>query len=430
MKMVVSLLGVAALATIVASGCGSNMNPAPQSFTPVTQAAKAPMVISTTQSSTSNQRVFVGFSHVMDATTINSTNLSISGVESAVNYDAKNKIAYLAPSTQLSAGTTYGVNVAKDVRDMNGTSLNGKYSFAITTAPLADTTPPTVISVDTGCAPAGGPIHATFSEAIDSSTLSGSTFIVEGVLGTVSYDSVTHIASFTPNSPLTPGATYSVTITSGVTDLSGNHLGADQPYGERDFTWTITVCVTPPPTSFCSYSKGGYHGTGAPGQLLDNNYTTVFSSGLTIGINDAGGSQHHDLWTGDSTGLAALKTYFTSPAGGSSGALTVDATNPTATDSGNLPVQTSALAANVGLSGVSGDPAGFGNLVLHDTGGSLDGSTVSEILAATNNALAGNGLPAGYTFDTLNDLVANIDLSWDNCVQSEWGAAHLSIAQP
>jgi len=430
MKKVVSLLVASALATIIVSGCGSSMNPTPQSFTPVTQAAKPPMVISTTQSSSANQRVFVAFSHAMDATTINSTNLSIAGVESAVSYDAKNKIAYLAPSTQLSSGATYGVSVAKEVRDTNGTSIGGKYSFAITTAPLADTTPPTVISVDTGCVPAGGPIHATFSEAIDSSTLSGSTFIVEGVLGTVSYDPVTHIASFTPTNPLTPGATYSVTITSGVTDLSGNHLGADQPYGERDFEWTITVCATPPPPSFCSYSKGGFGGEGAPGQFLDNNYTTVFSSGLTIGINDAGGPQHHDLWTGDSTGLSTLKTFLTSPAGGSSGALTVDATNPTATDSGNLAPQTAALTATVGLSGVGGDPAGFGNLVLHDTGGSLDGSTVSEILAAANSALAGNGLPAGYTFDTLNDLVANINLSWDNCVQSEWGAAHLSVAQP
>jgi hypothetical protein len=53
-----------------------------------------------------------------------------------------------------------------------------------------------------------------------------------------------------------------------------------------------------------------------------------------------------------------------------------------------------------------------------------------KILAAVNDALAGNGLLAGYTFSTLNDLVANINLSWDNCQQSDWGAAHLSVAQP
>jgi hypothetical protein len=240
----------------------------------------------------------------------------------------------------------------------------------------------------------------------------------------VSYDPATHIASFTPSSPLTPGATYNVTITSGVTDLAGNHLGGGS-YGQ-DFTFTVTVCSTPPPQNFCSYTKGGYAGAGAPGQLLDNNYTTVFSEGLTIGINDAGGPQHDIMWTGDSTGLAALKSYMVSPAAGSSTALTGDAVNQTASDSGSLSEQTAALTINVGLSGVNGDPAGFGDLVLHDTGGSLDGSTVSEILAAANNALAGNGLPSGYSFDDLNALITNINESWDNCVQSDWAKAHLS----
>ena len=270
-------------------------------------------------------------------------------------------------------------------------------------------------------------MHVTFSEAMDSSTITAGSFFVLGTTGTVSYDSVTHIASYTPSVPLTAGATYFVSVNSSVTDLAGNHLSFGNGSGQ-EFQWQITVCNTPPPASFCSYSKGGYHGTGAPGQLLDNNFTTVFSGGLTIGINDDSGPQHHNIWTGDSTGLANLKTFLTSPAGGPSGALTVDATNPTATDAGNLPEQTATLSINVGLSGVSGDPAGFGNLVLHDTGGSLDGSSVSEILAAANLALAGGGLPSGYTFSTLNDLIDNLNNSWDGCQQSTWGAAHLSIA--
>jgi hypothetical protein len=427
MKKVASLFFAAALVTIFTGCGGSNTNTAPQNVTSST-AVKAPAIISTTQSSSANQRVFVGFSHAMDASTITSANLSIAGASSSVSYDTKNRIAYLTPSTQLAAGNTYNVNVAKGVRDMSGVNLSAPFNFAISTKASLDTTPPTVINFSSGCVPANGPITVTFSEDIDSSTLSGSTFIVDGVTGTVSYDPVTHIASFTPNSPLTPGATYNVTITTGVTDLAGNHLGANLPYGSQNFQFTVTVCTTPPPTSFCSYSKGGYAGPGAPGQLLTNNYTTVFSSGLTIGINDAAGPQHDDFWTGDSTGLSALQTFLTAPVGGTSTALTVDATNPTTVDTGNLAPQTASLAINVALSGTGSDPAGFGNLVLHDTGTSLDGSTVSEILAAANNALAGNGLPDGFTFDDLNTLVANINLSWDNCTQSDWGAAHLSVA--
>src|SRR6266404_1305525 len=234
MKQVASLFLAAALATIV-TGCGSsNTTTTPQSVTTST-AVKAPVVISTTQSSSANQRVFVAFSHAMDASTINSANLSISGASSSVSYDAKNRIAYMTPSVQLSTGATYSATVSKGVRDMNGVNLAGQFNFAFSTTTTVDTTPPTVINFSSGCVPANGPITVTFSEAIDSSTLSGSTFIVDGVTGTVSYDSVTHIASFTPNSPLTPGATYRVTITSGVTDLSGNHLGADQPYGSQNF---------------------------------------------------------------------------------------------------------------------------------------------------------------------------------------------------
>ncbi|MCU1286213.1 MAG: pilY1-2 [Acidobacteriales bacterium] len=427
MKYCPSLFLAASFCTFVA-GCGSSMSPAPQSVTQQNnQPSKPPVVISTTQQSSANHRVFVAFSHAMDASTINSENLSINGVSSTVSYDAKNKIAYMSPSTQLSNGTVYTAKVSNAVRDTKGMNLAANYNFAIFTAPVVDTTAPTIIGFDTGCVATGGPVHVTFSEAMDSSTITASSFFVLGTTGSVSYDPITHIASYTPSSPLTAGATYFVSVNASVTDLAGNHLSLGNGSGQ-EFQWQITVCNTPPPGNFCSYTKGGYAGPGAPGQLLDNNYTSVFSSGLTIGINDDSGPQHHDIWTADSTGLLSLKTFLTSPAGGASGALTADATNPVATGSGNLPEQVAALTINVGLSGVSGDPAGFGNLVLHDTGGSLDGSTVAEILAAVNSALAGNGLPSGYTFDTLNDLITNLNESWDNCQQSTWGAAHLSVA--
>jgi ABC-type transporter Mla subunit MlaD len=70
-------------------------------------------------------------------------------------------------------------------------------------------------------------------------------------------------------------------------------------------------------------------------------------------------------------------------------------------------------------------PAGFGDLTLVNTGTSLDGSTVSEILAIANQALAGNGLPVGYSFSDLNELITNLNESWDNCVESEWAQQHL-----
>jgi hypothetical protein len=146
MKKVASLFFAAALATMI-TGCGSsNTNTTPQNVTSSTAAVKAPAIISTTQSSSANQRVFVGFSHAMDASTINPTNLSISGASSSVSYDAKNRIAYMTPSTQLATGTTYGVTVSKNVRDMNGVNMAGQFNFAISTKASLDTTSPTVIN--------------------------------------------------------------------------------------------------------------------------------------------------------------------------------------------------------------------------------------------------------------------------------------------
>src|SRR3954453_3668314 len=128
---------VASLCIAFLAGCGSSMNPIAQNNTQNTQAAaKPPAIISTTQQANPNHRVFVAFSHNMDASTITSDNLSIAGVASTVSYDAKNKIAYLAPNSQLSAGAVYSANVSKNVRDTSGINLAAQYSFAIFTAPV------------------------------------------------------------------------------------------------------------------------------------------------------------------------------------------------------------------------------------------------------------------------------------------------------
>jgi uncharacterized protein YjiK/methionine-rich copper-binding protein CopC len=118
-----------------------------------------------------------------------------------------------------------------------------------------DTTPPTVIST----APASGAtgvstaasITATFSEAIDQTTLNASTFTLTSagggsVAGTVSYDSASKTASFAPGAALSTNTNYAATVkggASGVKDLAGNPLAAD-------VTWAFTTagpspCATP-----------------------------------------------------------------------------------------------------------------------------------------------------------------------------------------
>lgn len=180
---------------------------------------------------------------------------------------------------------------------------------------------------------------------------------------------------------------------------------------------------------FCTYTLGGYGapGNGTPDQLILNNFTTVFNSGLTIGIDDGAGPQHHATWTGDAAGLTAIRTYLTG--GGGPGALTADTVNATSVSGGALAKQTTTLTLNVGFdaAGVSGgsDPSDFGDLTLCNTGTSLDGQTVSQILGTANTALGTASLPSGYTFGTLNTLIDNLNNSFDNCQVSAFATSNL-----
>jgi hypothetical protein len=196
---------------------------------------------------------------------------------------------------------------------------------------------------------------------------------------------------------------------------------------------------------YCSYTKGGYAGPGAPGQLFNNNFLSVFLGGLTIGIEDNAGSKHDGSWAATSTGQSSLKTYLTSSASGPSTALTADTDNATSTSGGQLPRQTATLTLNVGFdqAGVSGgtDPANFGdlklcNLVAGSAVGSwtltaaqaaaLNGIAMSQVLTDANNALGGNGLPAYVgSFGDLNQLATALNESFDNCNVSDFATTYL-----
>ena len=106
-----------------------------------------------------------------------------------------------------------------------------------------DVTAPTVSSV----IPADGAtdvaitstISATFSEAMDSSTITTSTFTVtsgSAVTGSVGFSDRT--ATFTPSSNFSYSTTYTVNITTNVQDTSGNAL-------ENTYTWSFTTTAEP-----------------------------------------------------------------------------------------------------------------------------------------------------------------------------------------
>ncbi len=130
-----------------------------------------------------------------------------------------------APLATLANGTYYWRVKAINA---NGGILatSGTWSFTIN----LDTTRPTVTSISpTSSATITTPFTATFSEAVGG--VSDSTFVVKvagassALAGTVTVLSATS-ARFTPAARLVPGQTYTVSLTSGITDLVGNQLVA------------------------------------------------------------------------------------------------------------------------------------------------------------------------------------------------------------
>jgi hypothetical protein len=96
---------------------------------------------------------------------------------------------------------------------------------------VIDSTPPTVTSTTPANnavdVPANHIITATFSEPV--TLVTATTFILSTsgtptVDGTVTYDAVSRIATFSSTTNLTSKVTYTATITTGVTDIAGNAL--------------------------------------------------------------------------------------------------------------------------------------------------------------------------------------------------------------
>jgi hypothetical protein len=116
---------------------------------------------------------------------------------------------------------------------------------------VVDTVAPTVSATNPADGATGvAAITATFSEAMNASTISAVTFRVSGpgatpVPGTVAYSATSDMASFTPATALAPGAVYTATITTGVEDVAGNSLVSGHVWS---FTTAMPASSGDPPT--------------------------------------------------------------------------------------------------------------------------------------------------------------------------------------
>lgn len=193
-------------------------------------------------------------------------------------------------------------------------------------------------------------------------------------------------------------------------------------------TQTIGAPACTPGTEGCGWEEDDVvtyiqveWGTAAtvPADLLSTQFFTVYPSGvLEIGIPGAAG------FSAIFTAPSSIVTYL--PASGTLGPFTADLIDPSATASGAFGGEVLALALNVDFSPYTGGTSGiaFGDLrVCGVTPASLDGTTVSSVLAIANTLLGGGS--AGVTIAELAPIVIELNSAFNEGSPSTWAQDHL-----
>lgn len=115
------------------------------------------------------------------------------------------------------------------------------YDFAVARY-VGDDTPPQVSSTDPAEGAVdqdvGAAVSAEFSESLDDSTVSETSFTLSSpsgdVSGAVTYDQDSRTATFTPDSDLSPNTLYTATLSTAIRDLFGNALATA-------YSWSFTT---------------------------------------------------------------------------------------------------------------------------------------------------------------------------------------------
>ena len=253
-----------------------------------------------------NQAVTATFSEPMNPATISGESYTLQGpggvaVAGLVTYAAIGNTATFTPTSNLAVSTLFTATITTTVTDLAGNALAANYVWTFTTGAAPDTTPPEIVITN----PANGAdgvainqtVSATFSEAMDPLTITTATFGLTGpggvpVGGTVAYDAINFIATFTPAASFATGSAYIATVTAGATDLAGNPLGTTG--APNPWNFTTGDAVLPPAVNLGTASLfGGFGGSaGLTNQgtetVINGNVGTTGVSTLVTGFHDNG----------------------------------------------------------------------------------------------------------------------------------------------
>jgi hypothetical protein len=248
------------------------------------------------------------FSEAMNPATINNSTFTLTEgttpVTGTVSYTGSTAI--FTPSSPLALNQTYTAEILTGAQDLFGDALANNFSWSFMTSTTACAAA-TVIAVSPTADSTGvcsnTLVTATFSQAMQSSTINTTTFTLTGpgntpVTGTVNYDSATNTATFTPTNPLALDTPYAANISPGAEDLAGNPLA--------NYNWTFmtsaTACeATVPLGSTCNFG-------GLGGATLTNSGDSIITGEVGVWPGASITGFPPGTATGFDAGNAAAKT--------------------------------------------------------------------------------------------------------------------------
>ncbi|PKP06229.1 MAG: hypothetical protein CVU10_01300 [Bacteroidetes bacterium HGW-Bacteroidetes-5] len=397
-----------------------------------------------------DKKITATFNTAMDPLSMNTATFTLKQgtitVAGVVTYFGN--IATFTPNIALSPGTLYNASITTGAKDVVGNQLAANYNWSFTTGavPVVVSTDPINNAVNVALSKI---ITATFSKAMDVSTLNASTVTIKNglipVTGVITYFG--NIVTFTPSAPLLPGTLYTGTITSAVQDATGNNLA-------NNYVWSFTTGALPyvvstdplnlavnvpldkvvsatfskamDPLTFnnttFTVKKGavnvagsvtyfGMKGSFIPNSNLDPN--TVYTCTVTNGVKDATGNAMavNYTWsftTGSLPDITRPTVILTSPL---SNAVNVAVgVNVTATFSelmDNTSITNLTFTLKKGLVSVAGLVSYSGLMATFNPNDNLEsGTTYRATITTGAKDVAGNTLISNYEWDFTTSLPA------------------------
>jgi hypothetical protein len=224
----IKILPLIAMLSVMMYGCNKDedpgVHPSVTSTNPISNATGIAL----------NNSISAIFSGPMHASTGAKFTLKQGSLDVAGTASYSGGIASFSPTTDLLPNTVYTATISKTAVSEAGTGMLNDYTWSFTTGALPDKIKPTLMSAIPADNSIGialnNTVVITFSEAMDQSTINASTYTLKQgsavIAGVITTTGTT--ATFTPSANLEANKIYTATIMTGVKDMAGNALLANQ----------------------------------------------------------------------------------------------------------------------------------------------------------------------------------------------------------